>query len=83
MACVKGVSYRVSLNGKKSAVFAPQRGLRQGDPISPYLFIFVADALSALVKNALYRKDLKVLKMSNSYPAISHLFLTDDAVFFY
>lgn len=82
MECVRGVTYRLLLNGKKTRIFKPHRGLRQGDPLSPYLFIFVAESLSLLIKQAVHAKELKVLKMSKRCPSVSHLFFADDAVFF-
>jgi hypothetical protein len=45
------VRYNVHLNGTTLSPFRPSRGLCQGDPLSPYLFLLVADCLSILVKN--------------------------------
>jgi hypothetical protein len=50
MTCVTTISYSVRFNGNMLDSFFPTRGLRQGDPLSPYLFLFVADGFSSLMK---------------------------------
>lgn len=52
MACVSSVKYKVRFNSKETGAFTPTRGLRQGDPLSLYLFLFVAEGLSSLLKGA-------------------------------
>ena len=52
MKCVSTVSYRISVNGGLSDVIKPQRGLRQGNPLSPYLFLICAEGFSALLSRA-------------------------------
>lgn len=50
MDSVKTVSFSVRVNENLSNIFSPTRGIRQGDPISPYLFLICAEGLSSTLK---------------------------------
>lgn len=47
--CLSTVSYSILINGEPTDIIRPQRGIRQGDPISPYLYILCAEGLSQLI----------------------------------
>ncbi|XP_039142228.1 uncharacterized protein LOC120279366 [Dioscorea cayenensis subsp. rotundata] len=51
-ACLEATSFSILLNGKPSRWFRPSRGVRQGDPLSPYIFILVAQNLTAIMNHA-------------------------------
>jgi len=53
---------------------SPQRGLRQGDPLSPYLFILCAEGLSTLLQRA-----QMMGKICQHAPSVNHLFFADDS----
>jgi hypothetical protein len=52
MECVTTVAYQIKVNGELSDGFKPERGIRQGDPWSLYLFLICAEGFSALLKQA-------------------------------
>ncbi|KAF7829488.1 reverse transcriptase [Senna tora] len=82
MACVSSVNYNVLVGGRKVAEFKPERGLRQGDPLSPCLFILVADVLSSMLDKAVNDGRLCGIKLARSCPPISHCFFADDSLLF-
>ena len=83
MSCVTSVSYSVKLNGTLLDSFLPTCGLRQGDPLSPFLFLFVADGLSALLQREINNSQIVPLKVCRSAPGISHLLFADDTLLFF
>jgi hypothetical protein len=72
-----------SLNGHLLDPFTPTRGLRQGDPLSPYLFLFLADGLSSLIQDSIARGALHDLRICRRAPGISHLLFADDSLLFF
>jgi hypothetical protein len=79
MACVSSVRYQVRLNNELSDYIYPTRGLRQGDPLSPYLFLLCA-GLSSLLKHEERNGNLIGVKVCRSAPAVSHLLFADDSL---
>ncbi|GKV39420.1 hypothetical protein SLEP1_g47185 [Rubroshorea leprosula] len=82
MQCVSTVSYTVGINGNQTPFFSPRRGLRQGDPLSPYLYLFIADILSRLLTAATSAKQLSGYRIRRWSPIISHLLFADDSLIF-
>ncbi|KAI5336490.1 hypothetical protein L3X38_015758 [Prunus dulcis] len=82
MRCVSSVSFAVMLNGKVGSQFCPSRGLRQGDPLSPYLFLLVSEALSNMISYNSSLGQLQGIYLHNRCPMLTHLFFADDSIFF-
>jgi hypothetical protein len=82
MNCISTVSYQILVNGQPSKNFTPERGLRQGDPISSYLFILCVDVISGLLKKADDENKIHGIKIAKTAPQMSHLFFVDDSLLF-
>lgn len=82
MECVSSVSYSFLINGGPQGRVCPSRGLRQGDPLSPYLFIMCTEVLSGLCNKALEDGTLPGIKVGRYCPPINHLLFADDTMFF-
>ena len=82
MSCVTTTSISILFNGSKLNSFKPSRGIRQGDPLSPYLFILCMEYLGALIENECVAKRWIPIKASKDNVAISHLFFADDLMLF-
>nr|GEU52210.1 reverse transcriptase [Tanacetum cinerariifolium] len=81
-ACLTTYELEFMVNGDSVGVIKPQRGLRQRDPISPYLFIIIVDVLSRQISTAMTLGTLSGIKMTRNCPLISHIFFADDSLFF-
>ena len=64
MACLETSSISIMWNGQISKSFNPSRGVRQGDPLSPYLLILCLNHLSLLLDSALHTKSLQPIKVN-------------------
>ena len=82
MSCVSIVSFEVLVNGGKSDQFKPTRGLRQGDPLLPYLFIIGQEVLSRLIGKEFENKNISGVKASICAPTITHVMYVDDILLF-
>jgi hypothetical protein len=80
MACVTFVRYSVRFNNFETDIFTPFIGLRQGDALSPYLFLMVAEGLSCMIKKAEERGELEGVKVCRGALTISHLLFADDSL---
>ncbi|XP_021713566.1 uncharacterized protein LOC110681747 [Chenopodium quinoa] len=82
MDCISSVSFSFKVNNEICGSVVPTRGLRQGDPISPYLFLLCADAFSGLITKAASEKKISGARVCYAAPRVSHLFFADDSILF-
>lgn len=78
MFFIRSASYAFLHNGETFGNVIPQRGLRQGDPISPYLYIMCAEGLSAMIRRNEEAGILHGCRVARGAPSISHLLFADD-----
>ena len=83
MRCVRSVTYSIKINGSPRGHIIPSRGIRQGDPLSPYLFLLCAEGLSTLIKASMARGNMTEVSVCHRGPILSHLFFADDSLIFY
>mgnify|MGYP004718178431 CR=1 FL=1 len=80
MNCMLSMTYSFNFNGERVGYVKPSRGIRQGDPLSPYLFLFCSEGLSNLMAKAIEDRQITGLKVSRNGPVLSHLFFADDSL---
>ena len=83
MNMVSSVKFSVLFNGKKLEQFCPSHGIRQGDPISPYLFLLAAEGLSCLLKSQRESSNLGGIQVAPTAPLVNHLLFADDSLLFF
>ncbi|XP_033143430.1 uncharacterized protein LOC117132712 [Brassica rapa] len=83
MRCITSVKYKVLMNGEPRGNNVPGRCLRQGDPLSPFIFILCTEALVSLLNQAENQGKITGMRAARACPSVSHLLFTDDSIFFY
>lgn len=80
--CISSPSLRVLWNGESTEAFYSSRGVRQGDPPSPYLFVLCVKRLSHLISIIVDQQVWKPIHLNRNGPPLSHLCSTDDLILF-
>ncbi|XP_071728713.1 uncharacterized protein [Rutidosis leptorrhynchoides] len=80
-ACFKSATVSILVNGSPTSEFTLEKGIRQGDPLSPYLFIIVGEGLNFLAKSACNQGFIKGVEIGADKILLSHLQYTDDTIF--
>ncbi|XP_047250011.1 uncharacterized mitochondrial protein AtMg01250-like [Capsicum annuum] len=82
MVCVSTTTFTVKVNGVGYGFFLEKRGLRQGDPISPLLFILVMEYFSRVLRRMSKLPDFRFHPMCKGHQ-LTHLTFADDLMIFY
>ena len=81
--CLSTVSFAVLVNGNAKEWVKASKGLRQGDPLSPFLFTLVVDVLSRMLLRAEKRNSLERFRVGRNSTRVSHLQFADDIIFLF
>ena len=82
MECIQSVTYSILVNSEPKGRIIPTRGIRQGDPLSPYLFLLCSEGLNGLIQHAVDGGQIEGFSLCRSGPKISHLFFANDSLLF-
>ena len=82
MGCVKIVSYSVLVNGEPCGMIQPTRGIRQGDPLSPFLFLLYTKGLNGLIKRAENNGEIHAFSLYGKGPKLTYLLFADGNLLF-
>ena len=74
MECVCTVSYSILVNGEPNELITPTRGIRQGGPLSPFLFLLCTEGLHGLITEAARAKEINGFSLCKRDPKLIHLF---------
>jgi len=80
--CLESSSISVLVNGSPTTEFKPMKGLRQGDPLAPFLFLIAAEGLARVVRQAEEKKLVESIEVGEKQVKVSMLQYADDTLFF-
>lgn len=83
MMCVSIVSCDFCFNGSSIGPVTPSRGLRQGDPLSPYLFLFCVEGLTSSLNKAASEGEIHGSQINLNAPTVTHLLFADNSFLFF
>lgn len=82
MRCLDHPQFSIMLNGSSKGFISSSRGIKQGDPLSPFLFTLVADAFSVLMAKALSNSLIEGIGVGKDGVRVTHLQFADDTICF-
>ena len=82
MECITTVTYSILINGEPMGDIKPSRGIRQGDPLSPYLFLVCFEGLHRMIQKVACNGDINGVSICRNGPKLTHLFFANDSLLF-
>ena len=82
MGCVSLSSYSIIIDGKPYGHLQPLRGICQGNPLSPYLFLLCAEGFTSLLEKAKMERRTSGVSICRNAPKITNLLFADDSLLF-
>ncbi|KAL0011169.1 hypothetical protein SO802_006277 [Lithocarpus litseifolius] len=82
MSCVTTPSFSILVNGKPHGMIQPSTRIRQGDPLSPYLFLLCAEGFTALLAKAKLEGRITGVSICRGAPRVTNLLFADDSLLF-
>ena len=82
MECITTISYSILINGEPTGTIYPSKGIRQGDPLSPYLFLLCTKGFHGLINQVITAGKIRGISICRNGPRLTHLFFADDSLLF-
>ena len=80
--CVTSPSFSILINGKPYGNLQPSRGICQGNPLLPYLFLLCAEGFTALIEKAVQERQIQGVSICRKAPKLTNLLFADDSLLF-
>ena len=82
MVYVKIVTYSIIVNGEPQGLIHPTRGIPQGNPLCPFLFLLCIEGIHGLIQHATSAGEIKGFSLCKRGPALTHLLFADNRLLF-
>lgn len=82
MACITSSNFSILLNGERLSPFLPSKGIRQGNPLSPYIFMLCMEHVTWLILNEVSLRNWIGIKTTRNGLPFSHMFFANDLILF-
>ena len=82
MLCVKTITYSILINDEPRGLIHLTRGIRQGDPLSPFLFLLCTEGLNGLIKHVERNGDIHGFSLCRRGPKLTHMLFADNSLLF-